>query len=70
MKPNFSDITLETVRKQETAHADDQQVWNTPEGIPVKTHFSKHDIEHAEHLQFAAGLPPFMRGPYSTMYVT
>jgi methylmalonyl-CoA mutase len=36
----------------------------------VKTHFSKHDIEHAEHLQFAAGLPPFMRGPYSTMYVT
>jgi methylmalonyl-CoA mutase len=70
MKPNFSDITLETVRKQETAHADDQQVWNTSEGIPVKTHFSKHDIEHAEHLQFAAGLPPFMRGPYSTMYVT
>ena len=70
MKPNFSDITLDTVKKQETVQSDNQQVWNTPEGIPVKTNFSKHDIDDAEHLNFAAGLPPFTRGPYSTMYVT
>ncbi|MFD0989978.1 methylmalonyl-CoA mutase [Mariniflexile jejuense] len=70
MKPNFSDITLNTVNKQKTVRSDNQQVWNTPEGIPVKKHFSKKDIENAEHLGFVAGLPPFMRGPYSTMYVT
>lgn len=70
MKPNFSDITLDTVEKQETVITDNQQVWDTPEGIPVKTHFSKEDIKDAEHLGFVAGLPPFTRGPYSTMYVT
>tara|TARA_R110000868_G_scaffold28241_16_gene106201 strand:+ start:109 stop:2244 length:2136 start_codon:yes stop_codon:yes gene_type:complete len=70
MKPDFSDIKLNTVSKQETVLSGNQQVWNTPEGIPVKKHFSKQDIEDAEHLQFAAGLPPFTRGPYSTMYVT
>ena len=42
----------------------------TPEGIPVKQKFSKEDLKEAEHLGFTAGLPPFTRGPYSTMYVT
>jgi len=71
MKMDFSKLTLNTVSKQQTTKiSDNQQIWNTPEGIPVKKHFSKKDIEDAEHLQFAAGLPPFTRGPYSTMYVT
>jgi len=68
MRRDFSDLTLDTESKQHTAVSDNQDVWNTPEGIPVKKHFSKEDIKAAEHLQFAAGLPPFTRGPYSTMY--
>ncbi|WP_410528305.1 methylmalonyl-CoA mutase [Sinomicrobium soli] len=39
------------------------------EGIDVKPVFSEKDIENAGHLDFAAGIPPFLRGPYSTMYV-
>tara|TARA_R110000868_G_scaffold720_5_gene5259 strand:- start:3363 stop:5495 length:2133 start_codon:yes stop_codon:yes gene_type:complete len=70
MRRDFSDLTVDTVTKQQTVHSNNQDIWNTPEGIPVKQYFSKEDIKDAEHLQFAAGLPPFTRGPYSTMYVT
>ncbi len=37
--------------------------------IDVKSVYSKSDIQGMEHLNYAAGLPPFLRGPYSTMYV-
>lgn len=69
MKPDFSDITLNSAQKQKAISTENQEVWNTPEGIPVKKHFTKEDIKDAEHLKFVAGLPPFTRGPYSTMYV-
>ena len=42
--------------------------WLTPEGIPIKSVYTKEDIEGMEHLNYAAGLPPFLRGPYSGMY--
>ncbi|WP_349267542.1 methylmalonyl-CoA mutase family protein [Pseudalgibacter alginicilyticus] len=38
-------------------------------GINIKTHYSKTDIENLEHLNFAAGISPYLRGPYSTMYI-
>ena len=41
----------------------------TAEDIPVKSFLSKKDIEHLEHPNFAAGIAPNLRGPYSTMYV-
>ena len=44
--------------------------WETPEKIAVKSEFSSRDIENDHHLHFIAGHPPFLRGPYSTMYVT
>ncbi len=70
MRPDFSDLTLNKTAAQRTGTSGKDEVWNTPEGIPVKKHFSKEDIKDAEHLHFAAGVPPFLRGPYSTMYVT
>jgi methylmalonyl-CoA mutase len=45
------------------------ETWHTSEKIPVKNIYSPTDNAAAEHLQYAAGLPPFLRGPYSTMYV-
>ena len=42
---------------------------STPEGIPVRPVYGAADLEEAQHLQYIAGLPPFLRGPYSTMYV-
>ncbi len=41
----------------------------TTEQIPVKPVFTPADLEKMEHLNYGAGQPPFLRGPYSTMYV-
>lgn len=41
----------------------------TAENIEVKPTYSKEDIENLEHIGFAAGFAPNLRGPYSTMYV-
>lgn len=43
--------------------------FETAEKIDLKSSYSKDDIKVAEHLDFAAGIPPYLRGPYSTMYV-
>jgi methylmalonyl-CoA mutase len=42
--------------------------WVTPERIPIRSVYTKEDLEGMEHLNYAAGLPPFLRGPYSGMY--
>ncbi|MDT0645180.1 methylmalonyl-CoA mutase [Zunongwangia sp. F260] len=44
--------------------------FETPEEINLKPSYSEEDIQHLEHLGFAAGIPPYLRGPYSTMYVS
>lgn len=43
-------------------------IWTTPEGIEVPASFSKDIIQEIEHLHFGAGIPPFLRGPYASMY--
>ena len=42
--------------------------WITPEQIPIRSVYSKEDLSGMEHLNYAAGVPPFLRGPYSGMY--
>lgn len=75
MRPDFRKITLRDAIHHESGkkgHYGNPPVaeWITPEHIPVKRIFHKQDIEGIEHLDFAAGIPPFLRGPHSTMYVT
>ena len=48
----------------------EKETFKTPEEIEIKTSYSKEDISESEHLNFAAGIPPYLRGPYSTMYVS
>jgi methylmalonyl-CoA mutase len=43
--------------------------WHTAEDIKVKPSYTAEDIKEAEHLGFVAGIAPFLRGPYSSMYV-
>jgi methylmalonyl-CoA mutase len=43
--------------------------FHTAENIELKSIYSKEDIEHIEHLGFGSGFAPYLRGPYSTMYV-
>lgn len=42
--------------------------WKTPEQIDIQPVYTQEDLEGMEHLDFAAGIPPFLRGPYSMMY--
>ena len=44
-------------------------VYETAETITLKKRYSAEDVARVEHLNFAAGMPPFLRGPYATMYV-
>nr|WP_319572917.1 methylmalonyl-CoA mutase [uncultured Draconibacterium sp.] len=73
MKPNFKDINIKAATEQ--AKASDwaaknniKKDWVTPEQIPVKPVYTKEDLEGMEHLNYAAGLAPYLRGPYSAMY--
>ncbi len=81
MRPNFRDIKLdlsakkiskedwEKKFKQETGKSVEEFVWETMEQIPVKPLYTEDDIKDSEHINYLSGLPPFLRGPYSTMYV-
>ncbi len=71
MRPDFSNIPFipETQAKNELTLENSQLTWTTPEQIQVKPLYTAGDLEGMEHLQYAAGIPPFLRGPYSTMYV-
>ena len=51
-------------------HEKDTTTFTSAEQIKIKSYYNKEDITEIEHLEFIAGKPPFLRGPYSTMFVT
>ena len=44
--------------------------WHTPEGVAVKPRYGAADLAGLDFLATYPGLPPYLRGPYPTMYVT
>ncbi|MCX6271228.1 MAG: methylmalonyl-CoA mutase [Bacteroidetes bacterium] len=75
MRPNFSNIDYKSIPSPDTGFEEWSnrqgitEDWLTPEQIPVKSVYGPGDLQGMEHLNYAAGLAPFLRGPYSTMYV-
>ena len=67
MRPDFSQINFRDF-KAAPRKGPVENLWETPEHISIKQSYDKSDLEHLEHLHYAAGLPPFLRGPYSAMY--
>ena len=67
MKPNFKNIDIQNFSVTSKA-PETESTWLTPELIPVKPFYTKDDLAGMEHLNYAAGLPPYLRGPYSVMY--
>ena len=67
MTPNFKDIDITKVAASHVEGANEAN-WQTPELIDVKPVYTKEDLEGMEHLNYASGIPPFLRGPYSAMY--
>ncbi len=68
MQPNFKPFNP-SLRPAGTM-PNEIENWETPEKISVKSVYTPSDIAEATHLNYAAGLPPFLRGPYSSMYVS
>lgn len=63
---NINDDPITGTKQTESSNRD--QIWRTPEKIDVKKRFDSNDLQGMSHLEFAAGIPPFLRGPYATMY--
>ena len=74
MKLNFKDINIKASEKAPmSAEAWEKanhiaKNWTTPELIPVKPVYTADDLKGMEHLDYVAGIPPYLRGPYSAMY--
>ncbi len=76
MKPNFKNINIDSNPKPDIDNisweADNNITanWKTPEQIEIKPVYTSLELKGMEHLEYAAGIPPYLRGPYSTMFVT
>ncbi len=69
MRPDFAKIDwpseAQTKSDGEASHVEE---WLSPEHIAIKPAYTREDLQGLEHLNYAAGKAPFLRGPYSTMY--
>lgn len=73
MKPNFKNIDIKSSPESKLDNAKeikDNANWTTAEQINLKSAYTKADLNDVEHLDYAAGIAPYLRGPYSSMYVT
>ena len=73
MRQNFKDIDIFSGFGQKNGQDWQKENgitanWKTPEQIDIQPVYTQEDLEGMEHLDFAAGIPPFLRGPYSMMY--
>jgi methylmalonyl-CoA mutase len=70
MRKDFSNIEYQNNKHQIVTNSTPESVlWHTAEDIAIKPTYADTDIEQKEQLHFAAGITPFLRGPYSSMYV-
>ena len=67
MRPDFSTIEYTPPRDAGDRRPDDG-TWTTPETIDVPPVYDADALDGVDHLDYAAGIPPYLRGPYSTMY--
>lgn len=67
MRKNIQHLKLEVNNQKSEISISDNFL--TAENIEIKPTYSKKDIENLEHIGFAAGFAPNLRGPYATMYV-
>lgn len=72
-KPDFKQMPFEDLIQDngvsENTHGTDK-AWMSPEGIPVKKEYDPSLLQDLKHVGFVSGIPPFLRGPYTSMYAT
>ena len=67
--PDFGALDFDAIAPRAATAAAPLETWDTPEGIPHRSLYTAADLAHIAHLGSLPGLPPFVRGPYPTMYV-
>ena len=67
MRPDFNDIPYDPPREGETPPSDGA-TWSTPEQIDIEAVYGPDALDDLDHLDFDSGIPPYLRGPYTTMY--
>ncbi len=67
MRKNIQHIKLDT--QNSILETNNSILFQTAEGIDLKSFYTERDIENLEHIGFGAGFAPNLRGPYATMYV-
>lgn len=68
IKPDFSKLHYRLAPEQEYFDAEKVESWQTAEKLPLKSSYTADDLAELPQLGFGAGLPPFLRGPYASMY--
>ncbi len=66
MRKSFKDITPLKPTSEVTPNT---RTFESPEKIEIKSYYTAKDSEKLSHLQYVSGIAPFLRGPYSTMYI-
>ncbi|OFX24270.1 MAG: methylmalonyl-CoA mutase [Bacteroidetes bacterium GWA2_31_9] len=69
MKPDFKNINIKDCFVPRNDDKKQTSNWLTAENIKIKNFYTKDDLAKVGHLNYKAGIAPFLRGPYSTMYV-
>ena len=69
MRPNFANVPNQAITDNRQLVDAPGKPYTTAEGIKLKPRFTVDDLTDAEHLAYTAGIPPYLRGPYASMYV-
>ncbi len=70
MNPDFTKIDFTSLDRSAASAQTPTRSFATMEGVELKSTYSAADLDELEHLGFFAGIPPFLRGPYGTMYTS
>jgi methylmalonyl-CoA mutase len=76
--PDFSKIDYDSISlpaesagaKKADRESSTELSWRTAEQINIEPLYTAADLKDLEHIGYSAGIPPFLRGPYATMYLT
>ncbi len=67
--PDFTQLSYRVAPEQDYYAAEKRDEWQTAEKLPLFSAYVAEDVANLRQLEFGAGIPPFLRGPYASMYV-
>jgi methylmalonyl-CoA mutase len=68
MRPDFSSLSFNHFLPEESAQQSNLSPWMSPENIAVKPAYRREDASNVLQKGYTAGIPPYLRGPYASMY--